>query len=199
MSAIPAIQYPSPSWVIPDWRRVQQVHPKSSQIGVDFSDSASIGVDFRGFPSRPFSSFVVKVLPSDLGDVARCRDPGDQYPTPPWVIPDWRRFERVSSQFIPDWRALERSVSIWRRVPNHCSPLLVPVSRLTAAPFPLSRPNSTQSLGSFWLKANGQELEASFCQRSSAHWPYHGVLYRILFAFVKKKTQAWCPGTWVSW
>jgi len=46
--AVPAILaisgVPSPSLVIPDWRGFQRVHPKSSQIGVDFSDLASIGV-----------------------------------------------------------------------------------------------------------------------------------------------------------
>jgi hypothetical protein len=52
--------HPSPSRGIPDWRRLQRSHPKSSQIGVDFSTQASIGVDFRGFPSRSFVSFVVK-------------------------------------------------------------------------------------------------------------------------------------------
>jgi hypothetical protein len=37
---------PTPSLVIPSWRRVGRVHPKSSQIGVDFSDLALIGVGF---------------------------------------------------------------------------------------------------------------------------------------------------------
>ena len=35
---------PTPPWVIPDWRRFQRDHPKSSQIGVDFSASGLIGV-----------------------------------------------------------------------------------------------------------------------------------------------------------
>src|SRR5207253_11411711 len=44
---------PYSSQVIPDWRRLQQVHPRSSQIGVGFSDQASIGVWFRAFPLCP--------------------------------------------------------------------------------------------------------------------------------------------------
>jgi hypothetical protein len=35
---------PSPPPVIPDWRRVQRRHPRSSQIGVELTDQASIGV-----------------------------------------------------------------------------------------------------------------------------------------------------------
>ena len=41
--------HPSPSLVIADWRRVQRHHPRSSQIGVDFSEKSSFGVDFVGF------------------------------------------------------------------------------------------------------------------------------------------------------
>jgi hypothetical protein len=37
-----------PPRVIPDWRRLQGGHPRSSQIGVHFSDLASIGVEVRG-------------------------------------------------------------------------------------------------------------------------------------------------------
>jgi hypothetical protein len=40
---------PLPPIPIPDWRRFERVHPKSSQIGVDFSDQASIGVWFGAF------------------------------------------------------------------------------------------------------------------------------------------------------
>jgi len=37
---------PPPSILIPDWRGFEQLHPKSSQIGADFSHQASIGVGF---------------------------------------------------------------------------------------------------------------------------------------------------------
>jgi hypothetical protein len=61
MSALGALRaLPTPPRVIPDWRRFQEGHPKSSQpgpvharfsrgwaeIGVDFSDQASFGVGF---------------------------------------------------------------------------------------------------------------------------------------------------------
>jgi hypothetical protein len=42
----PDLATPPPPWVIPDWRRFQRSHPKSSQIGVDFSDFPSVGVGF---------------------------------------------------------------------------------------------------------------------------------------------------------
>jgi hypothetical protein len=48
---------PSPSPVIPDWRRVERCHPRSSQIGVDFSNSLQFGVQFRA----SFVPFVLKV------------------------------------------------------------------------------------------------------------------------------------------
>jgi len=38
------------------------VHPKASQIGVDFRDSASIGVEFRGF------AFPITRVSGDVGD-----------------------------------------------------------------------------------------------------------------------------------
>src|ERR1051326_6633603 len=37
---------PSPSPVIPDWRRVERCYPRSSQIGVGFRDLISIGAGF---------------------------------------------------------------------------------------------------------------------------------------------------------
>jgi hypothetical protein len=43
---------------IPDWRRVKRHHPKSSQIGVDLSISASIGVDLRASRSLHLSCSV---------------------------------------------------------------------------------------------------------------------------------------------
>jgi hypothetical protein len=36
--------------VIPDWRALARVHPKSSQIGVGFSDFLPIGVGLREIP-----------------------------------------------------------------------------------------------------------------------------------------------------
>jgi hypothetical protein len=60
MSAITAIQPLPPPIPIPDWRRVERVHPKSFQIGVDFRDSPQFGADFSGFPPWPFVPFVVK-------------------------------------------------------------------------------------------------------------------------------------------
>ena len=58
---------------------------------------------------------------SDSGDHARCRRSRRlgalRAPPPPlYLIPDWRRLARGSSQVIPDWRGLERSSLIWRRV-----------------------------------------------------------------------------------
>jgi hypothetical protein len=44
-SAKPILAPPSPPLFIPDWRRVESGHPNSSQIGVDFSDQTSIGVE----------------------------------------------------------------------------------------------------------------------------------------------------------
>jgi len=49
-------RHPSPLPCIPDWRGVERPHPKSSQIGVDFTHWGPIGVDFRGLlcvPSCP--------------------------------------------------------------------------------------------------------------------------------------------------
>src|SRR5207302_329665 len=43
--AIPPLPPPTP---IPDWRRFERDHPNPFQIGVDFSDQASFGVDLVG-------------------------------------------------------------------------------------------------------------------------------------------------------
>ena len=41
---IPRSSVPPTPWIIPDWRRLQGIHPKSSQIGVGF---AHMGTDWR--------------------------------------------------------------------------------------------------------------------------------------------------------
>src|SRR5579864_1723635 len=45
----PILPTPPPSIPIPDWRRLERNHPKSSQIGVGFSDGPSIGVGLAIF------------------------------------------------------------------------------------------------------------------------------------------------------
>jgi len=59
--------HPLPPGLIPDWRRLQKGHAKSSQIGVGFSDYPSIGVDFNDLPFRSFVSFVVQGFWGFLG------------------------------------------------------------------------------------------------------------------------------------
>jgi hypothetical protein len=54
------------------------------------------------------------------------RDDGDlaiSAPPPPYPIPDWRRVEHWSSQFIPDWRALQRLGLNWRGVERNIAAL----------------------------------------------------------------------------
>jgi hypothetical protein len=58
-SAKPILAPPSPPLLIPDWRRVESGHPNSSQIGVDFSDQTSIGLEsgyFGGLESGYFGA-----------------------------------------------------------------------------------------------------------------------------------------------
>jgi hypothetical protein len=43
----PNLAPPPPPWAIPDWRGFERHHPKSSQIGEDFSNLALIGVRLR--------------------------------------------------------------------------------------------------------------------------------------------------------
>jgi hypothetical protein len=71
--------------------------PWVSQIGVDFSDQASFGVELLGFRRRAISAI-------------------PRSPSPPLGIPDWRRLQGWSSQGIPDWRRLQPSGLNWRRV-----------------------------------------------------------------------------------
>jgi hypothetical protein len=63
---------PPPPIPIPDWRGFERVHPKSSQIGVDFSNLASIGADFRA-PTLFLIYAVVTSVFRFFGDDARSR------------------------------------------------------------------------------------------------------------------------------
>jgi hypothetical protein len=85
-----AIQAPTPSRVIPDWRRSEQGHPRSSQIGVGFSESGNR----LAWVLRP------------LGDNPMSRITST--PSPPH-----------SSHLIPDWRRLQRLGSDWLRVARY--------------------------------------------------------------------------------
>jgi hypothetical protein len=49
---------PTPSLVIPDWRRLQRVHPNPSQIGVDFSDHPRFGVGLTPFNLGQITRFL---------------------------------------------------------------------------------------------------------------------------------------------
>jgi hypothetical protein len=61
---------------------------------------------------------------------------------PPWVIPDWRRLQRVHPKVIPDWRGFQRSHVNWRMV---CG-LVWPKAK------------------SQWLTANCSQLLVANCQ-----------------------------------
>jgi hypothetical protein len=45
--------YPPPPPVIPDWRRFEGGHPKSSQIGVDLTQLGLFGVGFHRVFDHP--------------------------------------------------------------------------------------------------------------------------------------------------
>jgi len=105
MSAITAILgalRPPPSTPIPDWRRVQRRHPKSSQIGVELSDEVSIGVGLEVL-DLPITAITCDVGdPGDLGlpsPYPSTRIPKDL----PWVIPDPSQPGPVHARFSRGW------------------------------------------------------------------------------------------------
>jgi hypothetical protein len=69
---------------------------------------------------------------------------------PPYPIPDWRRVEHWSSQFIPDWRALQRLGLNWRGVERNIAALCLYLQPSTPPPTPYVDPippKVTQSQG----------------------------------------------------
>jgi len=112
---------PPPPRVIPDWRRFERDHPRSSQIGVDFSDYGAIGVGFASF-----------------GVIIRCPDhPSPSPPHSSHLIPDWRRLHRLGLDWLWVARYTCGIVSLGYAlgaIADHCLlvPLLAKFSKIVA-------------------------------------------------------------------
>jgi len=72
MTRDPGDPTPTPSPVIPDWRRLEQLHPKSSQIGVELRH---LGTDWRRVDKDrvaqlpPAVVFLISVISAHGGEV----------------------------------------------------------------------------------------------------------------------------------
>jgi hypothetical protein len=93
-------RHPYPSLVIPDWRRFERDHPNPSQIGVDFSDQASFGVDLVGSGFKLPDYQITHLLNSAVRTWQV--DPGSDFrvfkelraTSHPWVLPYYSCFIR---------------------------------------------------------------------------------------------------------